>query len=184
LEGLRLTSECVTGRPPSFADVQALSVAWSETTLQFLHHVSCEEPLTGLATSAHVRSRLSELYRHAELAAGPRPRESHALVVVEVARDAAPVLRHRGESTWTRSMRLAALGRTARTVFPGTETIGRLGLHRLVVLAGRDERLGRRVALLRRLADPEGTEGIRVWIEGLPSTDEAAAVLLDELARS
>src|SRR5699024_10720616 len=42
--------------------VRALSIAWVENSLQFAHEVSCEDPLTRLATLAHMRSRLDEVY--------------------------------------------------------------------------------------------------------------------------
>lgn len=183
LEGLRLTAVTVSSAAPSFEDVRAMSVAWSETTLGFLHQISCEEPLTGLATLAHVRSRLSELHRRADVCEVPPVRDEFALVVLELEHGGNAVLRSGSEDTWTRSMRMAQLGRVARTVFPTTETIGRLGLHRIVVVAGRDVRLGRRVALVRRLAALDDEAGARAWIEGLPSSDQATASLLDELAR-
>ena len=181
LEGLRATALAVTGGEPSFGDARALSTAWSEATLAFLHHVSCEEPLTGLASLAHVRSRLSELQRTAGIPGTPATRDGHALVVVELPRGAEDLAGV--DDAWRRSLRLARLGEVARTVFPGGETIGRLGLHRVVVVAERDERLGRRVALVRTLAGSLGDGGVRVWIEGVPGTDDATAALLDELAR-
>ena len=49
------------GDEPDFDATEALSVAWSEETLGYLHQVSCEDPLTGLATLAHLRARLAEL---------------------------------------------------------------------------------------------------------------------------
>ena len=42
-------------------------MAWSDATLEYLHDLSCEDPLTGLASLAHVRTRLDEIYREAEL---------------------------------------------------------------------------------------------------------------------
>ena len=72
---------------PSFAATDALSVAWSEETLAFLGDVSCEDPLTGLASPAHLRARLAEVYRDAEQA-GTSPRTTHALVVVDLAASA------------------------------------------------------------------------------------------------
>lgn len=183
LEGLRITAAATTGAVPGYDDVRALSVAWSETTLGFLHQLSCEEPLTGLATLAHVRSRLSELQRQPDREQPQGLRETHALVVVELRQRSRPVLGGDDENTLTRSLRMAHLGRVARTIFPGTEVIGRLGLRRVVVVAARDERLGRRVALVRRLAGLDDSIGVRVWIEGLPATDAATAVVLDELAR-
>ena len=61
LQGLRATTQLVSGADPAFADVQAIATAWSEATLAYLHRLSCEDPLTGLASLAHVRSRLSEI---------------------------------------------------------------------------------------------------------------------------
>jgi hypothetical protein len=81
-------------------------------------------------------------------------------------------------------MRLARAGVSARTVFSRGETIARLGPSRVGVLVERDERLGRRVRLLRTLLAPiDDGPPPRVWIEGLPGTDDTAANLLDELAR-
>ena len=116
-------------------------------------------------------------------------REEYALVVAELPPGDGPAVeydvpgRHRQE-VLTRTMRLGELGDTARTVFSGTETVGRLGPDRVVVVARRDERLGQRVALLRKMSRTVEASGVRVWIEGLPGNDGVAALLLDELARS
>ena len=184
LEGLRATSLVVLGREPGYDDISAMCTAWSETTLGYLHQLSCEDPLTGLASLAHVRSRLSELYR-GEGRSGIAVGDTFALVVAD-----SPHSRHGFDgldraAALSRAMRMARLGESARTVFSGPETIGRLGEHRIVVLAQRDDRLGRRVAILRRLLGSLDLAGhtARVWIEGLPSTDDGAGVLLDELAR-
>ena len=61
-------------------------MAWSEATLGYLHQLSCEDPLTGLASLAHVRSRLSELYRCRATGTAPCP-HTHALVVLDLRRD-------------------------------------------------------------------------------------------------
>src|SRR5262245_37308359 len=58
LSGLRTTYSLVLGRAPDFEAAEALSVAWSDATLEYLHDLSCEDPLTGLASLAHVRTRL------------------------------------------------------------------------------------------------------------------------------
>ena len=71
LTGLRATWRGVTGGDPSYDVVTALITAWSETTLGYLNQLSCEDPLTGLSSQAHLRSRLSELYR----LAGPESRD-------------------------------------------------------------------------------------------------------------
>src|SRR5215213_3820037 len=67
LSGLRTTYELILGIPPAFDATEALSVAWSDATLEYLHDLSCEDPLTGLASLAHVRTRLDEVYRESEL---------------------------------------------------------------------------------------------------------------------
>lgn len=179
LAGLRETCQAVSGEDPAFDDIRALSMAWSEATLAYLHQLSCEDPLTGLASLAHLRSRLAELYR-GQLGAAPGLEVSHALVVLD-----GSGVRPQGnfdgafDGTFDRAMRLARLGAFARTVFSGSEPVGRCGADRVVVIVERSARLGRQVALVRTLAGA----GARVWIEGLPATDSSAALLLDELCR-
>jgi hypothetical protein len=185
LTGLDGVARATTGRAASFEDTRALCVAWSEATLAYLHQLSCEDPLTGLASLAHVRSRLSELYRGRVLGnAGLQ--ETHGLVVVDLPEDRpgqpASSAAREGADSFSRAMRLMRLGESARTVFPGGETIGRVGPHRIVVVVVRDAQLGRRVAILRTMLGMLDYP-TRVWIEGLPGTDDAAALLLDELAR-
>ena len=170
LEGLRTTTLFVADRDPTFDECHALSLAWSEATLGYLHRLSCADPLTGLATMAHVRERISELYRDAVA-------NSHALVVTEAHLPTAPD----GSVDLIAAARLMALlGETARGVFAPSATIGQVGHSRVVVLAPRDDSLASRVSLMKRMADAAAD---RVWIEGLPRTDESAASLLDELAR-
>lgn len=190
LRGLRTTSRAVQGSDPAYADVEALCLAWSESTLGYLHQLSCEDPLTGLASLAHLRSRLSELYRGELRTSGPKTsrttsvtsvQDSYALIVLDLPSTSVPV----GDGV-SRALQLAQLGTAARTVFPGSETAGRLGLRRIGILVKRDAGLGRRVALLRTIAtdDERGGQPTRVWIEGLPDTDNGAAQLLDELSRT
>lgn len=167
LEGLRSTAQLVRRRDPAYAESHALSLAWSETTLEYLHGLSCADPLTGLSTLAHIRDRIAELYR-----ASGNDERSHALVVTQLA---VPGLDRLGVVR-----RLTVVGETARSVFSGTEAIGQVGPSKVVVLASRDDALARRVALLRRMVTERAE---RVWIEGLPSSDSSAVSLLDELAR-
>ena len=159
LAGLRITNRTILGRDPAFADVEALCLAWSEATLGYLHQLSCEDPMTGLASLAHLRSRLSELYRGelrrtAPSTTGPASdgdspqsiQDTHALIVLDL-----PSRTSIDRDGVTRALQLAQLGVAARTVFPGSEIAGRLGLRRIGVLAPRDAALGRRVSLLRVL---------------------------------
>lgn len=180
LLGLRETWLSVSGKDPSYDVVTAMLTAWSETTLGYLHQLSCEDPLTGLSSQAHLRSRLGELYRLDAGAVGTVG--AHALVVV-----ALPFGDDPGEESvdrFTRAMRLARAGELARTAFARDETVARLGMHRIGILTRRDDRMARRVQLLRTLlTGAEPAVPVRAWIEGLPGTDAGAGMLLDELAR-
>jgi GGDEF domain-containing protein len=182
LDGLRTTFDLVVGLDPDFAAVEALSVAWSEATLEFLHDLSCEDPLTGMASFAHVRTRLDEVYREHGAVGSSAPAQ-HALVVIEMS----PAARHRrADHQFTRALHLVQVTEAMRAVFPGGETIGRIGTDRATAVVRRTAQLGGSVALLRELlGDLDlGATAVRVWIEGLPSTAESAARLLDDLARS
>lgn len=176
LDRLRVTSLTVLDQEPSFAEVSAIGTGWSESMLGYLHGLSCEDPLTGLASLAHVRARLSELNR-GELRQRVTPGQRHALVVVELAWEPGDDLAHQ--------LRLARVANAARTVFVGEETIGRAAEHRVVVIADRDRHLGRRLGLMRTLLGHGGLgdHDVRVWIEALPATDEATGRVLDELTR-
>jgi hypothetical protein len=171
LDDLAEAWRSIRGAEPAYAEVRALAVAWSDATLGYVHGLSCADPLTGLASLAHLRTCIGDVFR-----AGPA-HESHALVVVvvDVARDAEQL----GEPL-ARAMEDAQVG---ATVFAGRETIGHIAPGRLVVLADRDLSLLRRVDLLMRMLESGEPPRPRVWVEGLPDTDRAAAVLLDELTR-
>lgn len=174
LEDLARTWGLVRGEAPAYAETRALAVAWGEATLGYLHGVSCADPLTGLASLAHLRTVIADVRR-----AGPA-HETHALVVVSA--DVAPEGDRLGEPL-ARAMQDARLGAVVRGVFAGAETIGHLAPGRLAVLADRDDRLPRRLDLLLRMLDADGPPAPRVWMERVPETEAAAAALLDELAR-
>ena len=186
LEGLRETTHAVTGRDPAYDDIAALLGAWSDATLAYLHQVSCEEPMTGLASVSHLRSRLGELFRAQRRHQGSGHLGDHyCLVVVDLPFDRHGPAGSAADQSIVRSLRMARVGEAVRTVFVGSETIGRVGADRVVVIAERDPQLGKRVGLVRRLVEglAPGGRSSHVWIEGLPASDAAAAALLDELAR-
>lgn len=186
LHRLRSTYALVEGTEPDFRSTQALCLAWGEETLAYLHQLSCEDPLTGLASIAHLRARLSEVYRGCEQR-GESANLTRALVVVDL-----PLLANRARATdhreesFNAALWMVRLVETVRMVFPGEESIGQLTGSRLAVLAHRNAALGRRVALLRGLVeDFDGyAKDARVWIEGLPATNDGAAWLLDEVSRN
>lgn len=173
LDRLRTTTQLVLFRDPLFDESHALSLAWSESVLGYLHGLSCADPLTGLSTHAHIRERIAELYRNAvaDAVGANSVSRSHALVVAEVGDVPLDPI--------SSAHRITLLGQAARTVFSGSETIGQVG-HKVVIVTPRTETLPGRVSLLRRMVVPQAE---RVWIEGLPDTDASAASLLDELAR-
>jgi hypothetical protein len=180
LSGLRATYSALGAADPDFEATEAIAVAWSEATLAFLNDVSCEDPLTGLASLPHLRARLAELYREGELGRVP-VRHSHALVVVDIgAEDTATG----GDAVFTRALRLTAVTDAIREVFSGEEIIARLGGSRVAVLVRRAPSLGGTLGELaavfrrRRLGPPSA-----VWIEGLPGDGRLAVALLSELVR-
>ena len=181
LDGLRSTYAQLFGRDPDFGSIEALSVAWSDETLGYLHQVSCENPLTGLATLAHLRARLAELQRAAE-ADGTPATTRHALVVVDLAARASTS----ADGHFGHALLMARIADRVRLVFSGEESIGEASPSRLLVLAPRTDDLGLRVVVLRDLISDTASPGgsVHVWIEGLPSSHAATAALLDELART
>ena len=179
LSALAATYAAVGAGAPDFAAVEALSVSWSEATLEFLHDVTCEDPLTGLASAPHLRTRLAEIYRGAA-ETGTTVRATHALVVVQVARR--PGDDHE-TAVFGRALGLAAVADLVRSVFAGDETVARVGGDRVAALVRRSDTLGQSVATLRdRIERVQLPEAASVWIEGLPGQPDLGVRLLAELA--
>lgn len=181
LDGLGALYRSHAGGEPAFAAVRALSSSWSESSMTYLHSLSCEDPLTGLASMAHVRSRLGEIYREAEVRGTSVP-STHALVVVE------PIWRQ-GLSPVDRELRLVDVAECLRIVFCAGEVLGRVGNRRATALVPRDHTLPEQVETLRALIaqwrpDSDPPQYARIWIEGLPASVQWAGRVLDELART
>jgi hypothetical protein len=181
LADLRTTYDLVLGTEPAFTDACAVALGWSEATLAYMHQLSCADPLTGLASMAHLRGRLTELYR-AGARGGIPLRERYALVVVEAA---APRLSGIADEVFGVDLRMSRIGESARSVFAADETVCRIGPRRIVILAARDQELSRRMSVLRRLLEvgERAHGGIRIWSESLPLVADQASSLLDELSR-
>ncbi|GAA1663988.1 hypothetical protein GCM10009745_02170 [Kribbella yunnanensis] len=180
LDGLSALYRSIAGGEPAFAAVRALSSSWAEASLIYLHTLSCEDPLTGLSSLAHLRSRLGELYREAEFRGTSVP-QTHALVVVEP-------LNPPGTSPFERELRLVDVAECLRIVFCGGDVLGRVGSRRAAALVGRDKNLPDQVETVRALItqwrlDTDVPQLARVWIEGLPGSEAMAERVLDELAR-
>jgi hypothetical protein len=185
LDGLAVTYARAGHAEPAFAAVRALVCGWADSSLQYFHGLSCEDPLTGLATIAHARTRLSELYRRADCT-GRQVSGTHALLVVELVGAPPDDPGDRLE----RSLKLVEVVDALRAVYPTGEPVARAGARRALTVVRRTRRLGEQVAVLRQcLADwssdaqDHRSWSHRVWIEGLPADDGTAGLLLDELAR-
>jgi len=180
LDGLRATYRLVTGGEPDFEASAALAEAWAETTLDYLRRLSCQDPLTGLASLAHVRTRVEELYRHAEQA-GTDVQSTHALVIVAMT---FPIRRGPAEHPFARALHLVRVAEVIRSAYSG-ETIGRLGVGSAVVVVRREANLGASVSLLREFLTALDLDSarIRVWIEGLPVSESQLGLLLEDLGR-
>ncbi|MFI9593527.1 hypothetical protein [Nonomuraea sp. NPDC052265] len=150
---------------PSFPLVRAYAVGWAERSFAPMNDLQCEDPLTGLATVAYLRTRLGELYRGA-VAGG------HLLVVAE---PYGPI----GEL----AERLAAalnLATALRKVFTGDETLALLAPVRVGAVTTEDERLPGKVARLRATDILHGRNP-RVRVRRLPRAHAQALALIRTL---
>jgi hypothetical protein len=167
--------------PPPFATVRAVSLAWTEASTEQVDATGCFDPRSGLATTAHVRTRLFELYQEAAWA-GHNLGETHTLVFVELADRP-----ERGRDLWEDSLRMTDVAECMRAVFDAGQTIGLAGDARAVAVVPRSTEVPRNVECLRRLLNDWhhfASVGVppRIWVEPLPPAREAAGRLLNELA--
>jgi GGDEF domain-containing protein len=193
---LEATYRAVGLDEPDYRVVRGLGLSWTEVALRYLHGLSCDDPLTGLASLPHLRSRLDEVYREAERRGGLASAEC-ALVVVETDQTSRrtddgfveqPSVEHSVARRFGSALRMAEVADALRAVFSGGETLARVGVRRAVALVRRRAELAAEVESLRQLLKSRSatsTDGgeQRVWIEGLPSSGDSASLLLDELAR-
>lgn len=162
----------VRGREPRSEEVEALVEGWADTTLGHLHRLTCEDPLTGLATMAHLRTRVAEQRR-----AGDDAAARQALVVVSPSGAGGDRAAH---GSLGAALLCAALGERARVVFGGAETVAHTHTGRVVVLAERDRRLDGLVGLLRRLLEEDGYD-VSVRTHALPDGELETVLLLERL---
>jgi hypothetical protein len=164
------------GEEPSFEATRAAVLAWAEWALVLHADISCEDPLTSLATSAYVRSRLAELYRGAERD-GHRVADHRALVVVELPS------RHRGHEL-EQSLRALDVAEAMRAVFAGDETVAQMSPRRFAALVGRERADAVSMSLLRILLERVLGDHVhpRLWVEELPPTADGIARVLAGLS--
>ncbi len=171
------------GVPP--ADVlRRLAEAWVEAGMASYRATTCEDPLSGLASPAYLRTRLAEVYREAERS-GQVLSQTHALVVVRCQ----PPPPGSGEQTerdrnWDWLVHRLLLGDLLRSAFSGGETFAVLSAPVTVGLVVRDDALPRMLrGLGHQLRRYEPTCQARFWVEPLPSDLAAAYHLLEDLER-
>ncbi|WP_163508785.1 hypothetical protein [Fodinicola acaciae] len=171
---LAVTREVVPVSPGTV--IRAVAEAWADEGAAQFRTISVEDPTTGLATLAYLRTRLAEVYREADRS-GERASASHALVVVNTGVRQQP---QRG-----RLLRGMALGECLRSVFSGGETLAAAGTERALGLVARTSLLPTMVQMvqreLSRLDVPGATP--RAWIERLPEALPAAIDLVADLSR-
>ncbi|QQQ75721.1 GGDEF domain-containing protein [Saccharothrix sp. 6-C] len=159
--------------------LRSTALGWGEVMSTRASTCAAEDPLTGLATCAYLRTRLREVYGEAR-ASG---RREHVLVFVGL-----DLTRTSG---WSRVVAMTLLADALKEVFDGGETVASIGSSVACVLLRRDRHLARAVGNLRvltadRLAvDPHvaPTGPVEVWLEELPPTCEDALALIAGLGR-
>ncbi len=159
--------------------LRATALGWGDVMSNKAVNCAADNPLTGLATGAYLRTRLREVYAEARTTG----RQDYVLVLV--------ALDLSRTSGWSRVVAMTLLADALREVFDSGETIASLGPSVAAVLLKKDLRLERAVANLRlltadRLAvDPHvaPTGPVQVWLETLPAHYEQASDLLTGLGR-
>jgi hypothetical protein len=174
-EVLDLVERAFAPDAPDFRATREAAVAWAETAMLRDADLSCEDPLTSLATATHLRARLGEVHRAADRDRVPVAGR-HVLVVVELPRTSSG---HELEL----SLRALDLGEVLRSVFRGDETIAQLTPRRFAVLADRDHADDLTMALLGMLvARTTAHDGqARLWVEELPATSDGIAQVIASL---
>jgi hypothetical protein len=158
------------GDPPLHL-VSSLAEGWAEEGLARHAQGRCEDPLTGLATLAYLRTRLSEVYREADQA-GNSPARTYRLVVVELPGLADP---------WQRLTAAILLGHDLRRAFPGGDTLSQApGPGAAIALVRACGDTPARYAGLRRILRLRC--GAQIRMVPLPALLTEALRLVDELA--
>jgi len=161
------------GEPPLHL-VCAVAEGWAEESLDQLAQGGCEDPLSGLATLPHLRTRLAEVYREAEQA-GTSPADTHRLLVAGLPYRPDP---------WRRMALAILIGHELRTAFPGGETLSiasHYGTGPAIALVRAHGDLPLRYARLRRSI--QATYSTQIRMTPLPGLLTEALRLVEELAR-
>jgi hypothetical protein len=149
--------------------IRAIAEGWVEESLDQLAQGGCEDPLSGLATVAHLRTRL--VYREAEHC-GTSPADTHRLLVVRLSRRPDP---------WRRMALAIGVGHDLRAAFPDGETLSMAKPGSAIALVRAHGDLPLRYARLRRSI--HATFGTQIRMIPLPGVLTDALRLVDDLAR-
>lgn len=124
--------QMLLGRPTSPEDVRAAALAWAAEVSSHYGHVTCLDPLTGLATLEHLRARLVEVYRGCRGPLSPTLGE-HRLLVIEVRPDR-PRAGGCHRTELARGVRLMQAADHLRGLLVADEVLCAAGRRRLIVL--------------------------------------------------
>lgn len=168
---------------PSLTVLRALCEGWTDGDAEQRLSPAVADAETGLATSAYLAARLSELYGAAARDGVPVP-ETYALVVVDVA--------HVRLDPWRRMSRNAAIGHALESAYGPGFPAARLSEGVYAVLVGRGPAMGEHLADLRdHIVAHASRMGVatlmrqppRIWVEALPPAHGHAVELLEALQR-
>jgi len=156
---------------PPLRLICAIAEGWAEESLDQLAQGGCEDPLSGLATLAHLRTRLAEVYREAQHR-GTSPADTHRLLVVGLPSRPDP---------WRRMALAILVGHDLRAAFPGGETLSLAKPGPAIALVSAHGDLPLRYVRLRR--NIQDTFGTQIRMTPLPGVLTDALRLVDDLAR-
>jgi hypothetical protein len=159
--------------------LRVTALGWGEVVSAQAADCAADNPLTGLATAAYLRTRLREVYAEGR-ATG---RQEHVLVLAGL--DLGRV------GGWSRVVAMTLLADALREVFDAGQTLASIAPATACVLARRDRTLARVVTNLRLLTadrmavDPHVAPvgPVRVRVQELPGTLAEATALITELGR-
>jgi|BarGraIncu00222A_1022003.scaffolds.fasta_scaffold00004_12 hypothetical protein len=183
LDDLAALYTVVSQSVPPFEVVRSFTGGWADAGVNPVRTSSCQDAMTGLATSSYLRTRLAEVYRSA-VADNVLVTDTMGIVILD-----ASVMT---TDPWQRLARVCVLADCLREMFAGGESLVALGSGRVAALVPRGEDLNPMLTRLKDLVDVRLVVGglsrasrrpPRVWLEPLPADYDQALALLRELER-
>lgn len=166
-------------QPPTNA-MRALSAGWVSHREEEPSMHRFIEPVSGLFTEGYLAARLRETYNEA-IFAGTHAARTHGLLMVDV---------NVGDGQIEQRFKRATIvGSLLRNLFGDGHPVANLSNGLFTVLLPRDERLGDRIAHVRRAFDiAVGAPDVlrtppRLWVESLPESVADLSLMLTEVRR-